>query len=699
MDLEKGFYGSPRWTYEILDCAMPMTFDTYSNCAHQCVYCFAFFQRAVRIGADDYLHHRVKAVNVEKVKRMFSRPDEYAGQFASYIKNRFVLQWGGLSDGFDWYEKKFRKSLELLRFFREIDYPVSISTKGTWFLDDPEYREVLKDAKNTHWKYSIITLNEQHAKMMEAGVPPPEERFDALRKLNELGVGATTLRFRPFVIGSSELDADEMMRKAKEVGCYSVTTEFLSIEKRATENHMKRYKIISDVVGFDIWDYYRKNSYSGSGLMRLNYDLKRPYIDAMLESAKRHDILLFISDAHHKEKSATASCCGLPNEGPLSVTNKGQYSEAIMIAKEKGEVRWSDIAGDAAWLKEIPFVKAEGFNTTGTQKRAHNKFHTMYDYMRDCWNKPKSWQSPARYFGGALVPAELDDDGDIVYLYNKPFVEDGIRTKSVLELMDRLKADTESEKRDGGTLGHVAYPVFIPSKGRPNCLTAKLMDDSHINYTLVVEPQDADAYAEAYPHADFLILPENDAGMWYARQFVLEHCRQEGLTWYWLIDDDIKRFTHNNETSTPRAALSYAEGLTNGYSRLAMVGIDFHQFAWSQKREYSVNKRVAVVVLTNTTVDANHRPEVPLKGDLDFQLQCLDAGWSTITVHTYAMDTPAMGSTKTGGLSDFYKDNAHVEAAKYLVDFWQPYTKIVEKPLGDDVKVDWKMFPNTLRAR
>lgn len=40
MKLEDGAYASPRWSWEILDCAMPMTFDTYSNCAHQCVYCF-----------------------------------------------------------------------------------------------------------------------------------------------------------------------------------------------------------------------------------------------------------------------------------------------------------------------------------------------------------------------------------------------------------------------------------------------------------------------------------------------------------------------------------------------------------------------------------------------------------------------------------------------------------------------------------
>jgi DNA repair photolyase len=358
--IDPGYYASPRWSWEILDCAMPMTFDTYSNCAHQCVYCFAFFQRAIGNSKDAYMYHRVKAVNVEKVKRMFLEPDKYAGQFAPYIKARYVLQWGGLSDGFDWYERHFRTSLELLRFFREIDYPVSISTKGVWFLEDDEYREVLEGATNTHWKYSIITLDPLAMKKLEAGTPTSLERFEAMRQLNELGVGATTLRFRPFVIGTSEHHVDEMFALARDVGCYSVTTEFLCIEKRAGPNHRERYRRISEVVGYDVWEFYRRHSYSGSGLMRLNYDLKRPHIRKMERVAAENGLKFFVSDAHHKEASAGGGCCGLPETGPLSQWNRGQYSEAMQIAKARGEVRFSDIAGEAEWLKEIPWAGAIG---------------------------------------------------------------------------------------------------------------------------------------------------------------------------------------------------------------------------------------------------------------------------------------------------------------------------------------------------
>lgn len=473
MQLDKGYYSSPRWSYELLDCAMPMTFDTYSNCAHQCVYCFAFFQRGIGHAADDYLHHRVRSVNVDRVKKMFIDPDQHAGQFAEYIKRRYVLQWGGLSDGFDWYERKFRKSLELLRFFREIDYPVSISTKGTWFLDDPEYVEVLRGAANTHWKYSIITLDEGHARKLEAGTPAPRVRFDALSRLSGLGVGAVTLRFRPYIIGASDVYTEEMVALAKDSGCISVTTEFLCIERRATKNHLARYQAISDVVGYDVWEFYLRNSYSGSGLMRLNYDIKRPYIARFEEVCKQHDLAFYVSDAHHKEASAAAGCCGLPSTGPLSNYNRGQFAEAILIAKRNGKVHWSDIAADAAWLDAVPYNRAEGYNNGSTRGRAQYMFHSVTEFMRDMWNRPKSWASPARYFGGVLVPGDKDDQGDIVYYYNQAFVDDGTRIGDMEQLKVRVSDSREQMSADGAALGHVAFPVYVCGTGADE-ITAQL---------------------------------------------------------------------------------------------------------------------------------------------------------------------------------------------------------------------------------
>lgn len=90
-----GYYQSPRWTNEIADCSMPMTFDTYSNCSFGCLYCFSQFRRAIGNGKEHYLQKSVENVNPKKVMQMFTDPDQYAGQFATYIKQRRVMQWGG----------------------------------------------------------------------------------------------------------------------------------------------------------------------------------------------------------------------------------------------------------------------------------------------------------------------------------------------------------------------------------------------------------------------------------------------------------------------------------------------------------------------------------------------------------------------------------------------------------------------------
>ena len=124
------FYQSPRWTGEYNDCSVPLTFDQYSNCAYGCVYCFSNYQRGIGNGRANYYGKKVKPVSVAHIKKLFTE----------YIRQRIPMQWGGLSDPFCGFEKKLGVGLELLRFFREIDYPICFSTKGylRWLWNNPK---------------------------------------------------------------------------------------------------------------------------------------------------------------------------------------------------------------------------------------------------------------------------------------------------------------------------------------------------------------------------------------------------------------------------------------------------------------------------------------------------------------------------------------------------------------------------------
>ena len=212
---------------------MPMTFDTYSNCSFGCLYCFSQFQRALGKAKEAYLSKSVRAVDVEKIKRMFRDPDRYAGQFAPYIKQRRVMQWGGLSDEFDGYERKYGKTLELLRFFKEIDYPLCFSTKATWWTKDSRYMELVRGQRNWNFKFSIITLDEEKARQMERGVPTPLERLEAIERIAEADAGGATLRLRPFIIGISTPSYLDLIREAGTRGATALSTEFMCVELRS----------------------------------------------------------------------------------------------------------------------------------------------------------------------------------------------------------------------------------------------------------------------------------------------------------------------------------------------------------------------------------------------------------------------------------------------------------------------------------
>ena len=154
-------YNSPRWTNEIADCSLPMTFDTYSNCSFGCVYCFSQYQRGIGKTKEAYLNKVVRSVDPEKIRKIFTLEKET--QFSGWIAQRRPIQWGGLSDQFDGFERKYGVTLELLKMFRQMKYPICFSTKSAWVFHDPRYTEVFEGMDNWNMKFSIITLDEKMA--------------------------------------------------------------------------------------------------------------------------------------------------------------------------------------------------------------------------------------------------------------------------------------------------------------------------------------------------------------------------------------------------------------------------------------------------------------------------------------------------------------------------------------------------------
>lgn len=376
---EVKYYNSPRWSGEVLDCSMPMTFDQFSRCSYNCLYCFSYFQRALQevnpnqsSHKKNYLLEDVRGVNVEGIRDLFCGKKK--SPFTQYIADRYWMQWGGLSDPFDEFERERGTGLELLKFFSEIRYPICFSTKGTWWTRDERYMELFERNRDI-WnvKFSIINLDPQLSASVELRTPSPSERLEAMWELARIGVKCT-LRLRPFIIGMSDRDAVELIREAPAT---AVSTEFMCIESRLSPGVEKRYEAMGEAIGLDILDFYRRNS-RGGGYLRLNWRLKKPYVDRMERAALRCRKRFYVSDAHHKDRCATGSCCGLPDTANY---HRGQFTEALVLAKRNGRVHFRDLQ-IMPCFREVRAVQGPNFMRGSPSQRARFHNYSMYDMVR-----------------------------------------------------------------------------------------------------------------------------------------------------------------------------------------------------------------------------------------------------------------------------------------------------------------------------
>ena len=419
-------YPSPRWSHEITDCSMPMSMDTYSRCSYDCHYCFSFFQKSH--SSAGYMEGQARSVKPQKVEAIFEAArqnnPELTGksnrQFIPYIQGGRIMQWGGLADQFDENERRHGITLELLRYLDSIDYPLSFSTKATWWTEDERYMELFRrHSHNWHVKVSIICLDEAKAKQMERGVPSPRERLQAIKRLTDIGI-RVTLRLRPYIIGLSE-DWPDLIREAATAGADSVTTEFFCMETRADERLKERYSMMSKILGYDVFKFYMEQS-KQQGYKRLTRAIKAPIIHRMRDFAHGLGMRFHVSDAFCRECNDAANCCGVPPE--WGVSQLGHIGQAIIIAREKDEVHWSDISGDAERFFGFSWHATMNYNTGNNRLRSLLYDATMAQWIRANWNNTSAGTSPARGYGGILVASGVDDNGDVIYKLNPKLKKD-----------------------------------------------------------------------------------------------------------------------------------------------------------------------------------------------------------------------------------------------------------------------------------
>lgn len=421
-------YLAPRFSSEMADCSLPLTMDTYSRCSMGCQYCFSASQKDIHPGLKEA---PLQGINVKefintvdgntksKLQKVFH---EY------FFKNRFILHIGGLADAFCPLERKHGNGYQLLAELADRRYPTLFSTKGPTILEDKYLRLFQDNAKNNSFafQHSIVTADDNLAKLVEPGVPSPSRRFEIMRTMHDLGY-YTVLRMRPFIVGVTDLSLDELLHKGLESGMDAISTEFYAVDVRCGDFASKAYKRMCKLIGVeDLLSYYKALSPpERGGYYRLNRLLKEPYIKKIYQFCLKHNITFACSDPDFKELGSPC-CCGLPSNMPNNPEfenfTSNQMTAHLTAARikyhttgEKHIFKFREVYADHGIMDNTDISP----HCVGVlmHNYSYRKRMTLNLYLQSKWNNLSANSNPSNYLHGKIVPIGLED-GNIIYQYN-----------------------------------------------------------------------------------------------------------------------------------------------------------------------------------------------------------------------------------------------------------------------------------------
>ena len=210
-----------------LNAVKGMPFDwslnTFSGCAHKCVYCFARAYHAryreKNVGADFDSNVEVR-VNVAEVlrKELCRRRDG-------------SLAIGTATDPYQPIEGKYQLTRRCLEALVDHPMPTSIVTKGPLVVRDIDVLKELDEKTELTVYFSVPCVDEDVVRRTDPGTAPPRQRLRALRMLREAGIDAAVLCMPVLPgISDSEESLDAAARAASEAGATAFRHRPLKID-------------------------------------------------------------------------------------------------------------------------------------------------------------------------------------------------------------------------------------------------------------------------------------------------------------------------------------------------------------------------------------------------------------------------------------------------------------------------------------
>lgn len=193
----------------IINCDVPIYFDTYTGCSFHCEYCIEDQRRrAKRVGPGTSLQAVESFIKGER------------GVTTKWCDWKIPIHWGVQSEPFMQRDRVDRRSYRILRLFADWQYPVIICTKSG-VLKDEEYRSVLR-ACNVLLQVSMTSPGEPF-RTWERGGYSFRDRYAMICKV--VGdVKRLVVRAHPYLMFSLD-DVLEWIPRYAAAGVYGLSVD------------------------------------------------------------------------------------------------------------------------------------------------------------------------------------------------------------------------------------------------------------------------------------------------------------------------------------------------------------------------------------------------------------------------------------------------------------------------------------------
>ena len=242
------------------------------------------------------------------------------------------------------------------------------------------------------------------------------------------------------------------------------------------------------------------------------------------------------------------------------------------------------------------------------------------------------------------------------------------------------------------------FPLFIPTKGRADSrLTAKVLEEMGVFYTVVVEEQEYDTYAEHIDKKKILVLDKKyqddydtcdelgntkSKGPGPARNFIWDYSIKQGHKWHWVMDDNIKLFRRWNKNKRIKCydgtPFKVMEDFCLRYKNIAMAGPNYSFFVidkWGYKYgPFTVNTRIYSCNLIRNDVPFRWRGRY--NEDTDLSLQMLKAGWCTVQFNVFLQEKTNTQVLKGGNTDAFYAKEGTIPKSQMQVKLHPDVSKL-----------------------